>query len=72
MAARKKKAPARKAARKKPAPAAKKRAAPRAIPNDEAWRALVETAVEKPDPTPHRKAPAAASKPARRKPSKRK
>ena len=49
MAARKKaKAPARKAARK--SAAVKQRAAPRALPNDEAWRELVATAVEKPDP----------------------
>ena len=68
MAARKKKAPARKtpARRKRPArksgaskkarvkaPAA--RAVPKELPNDDAWRALVETAVEKPDPVPARK-----------------
>ena len=55
---------ARKASRKKPATRAKSgakrkavrvkappaRAVPRELPNDEAWRALVETAVEKPDP----------------------
>jgi hypothetical protein len=63
MAARKKKAPARKAARK--APAAKRRA-PRVLPNDDAWRALVETAVEKPDPTEPRNASATAGKPARK------
>jgi len=69
MAARKKKAPARKKkapARKKAAPATKARAKPRALPNDDAWRKLVETAVETPDPTPRRKAPVTASKPARK------
>lgn len=63
MAARKKKAPARKAARKA-APAAKKRAKPRELPNDDAWRALVETAVE--TPLTQRKPPVTASKPARK------
>jgi hypothetical protein len=51
MAARKKsrkKAPARKAKVRKTL--LKKRATPRALPNDEAWRELIETAIEKPDP----------------------
>ena len=64
MAARKKKAPARKTGRtKQPARKSTKkksvrlktpapRAVPRELPNDDAWRALVETAVEKPDPVP--------------------
>ena len=68
MAARKKKAPARtaKARRKQPArksarkksvrlKAPPQRAVPKELPKDEAWRALVETAVEKPDPVPARK-----------------
>ena len=40
-------------AKKRPsarAPAAPKRAAPRALPNDDAWRELIETALEKTDP----------------------
>ena len=56
---RRKAAPKRKAA--PPRSAAKRRAAPRkqpaprrnarrALPNDDAWRELVETAIEKPDP----------------------
>jgi hypothetical protein len=62
MAARKK-TPARKAAPKRKAPkrapqrkTVKRKAAPpprsahRELPNDDAWRELVETAVEKPDP----------------------
>ena len=48
MAARKKKARARKAPKKRAA--VKKRATPRELPNDAAWRELVETAIEKPDP----------------------
>jgi hypothetical protein len=60
MAARKKKAPARKA-RTKPS-AAKKRAAPRELPNDAAWRELVETALEKPDPVAKRGSGASASR----------
>ena len=63
MAARKKKAPARKTAPRK-APAAKKRAKPRALPNDDAWRKLIETAVEA--PLTQRKPSVTASKPARK------
>ena len=48
----KKATPRKKAARKKvvriKAPPA--RPVPRELPNDEAWRALIETAIEKPDP----------------------
>jgi hypothetical protein len=64
MAARKKarkKAPARKAkARNKTL--LKKRATPRELPNDEAWRELVETAVEKPDPVAQKVSGASASR----------
>ena len=50
MAARKKTAPARKKkapARKRAEPATKARAKPRALPNDDAWRKLVETSGER-------------------------
>ena len=60
MAARKKKAPARKA-RKRTA-AARKRAAPRELPSDEAWRELIETALEKPDPVSQRVSPQSAER----------
>ena len=58
MAARKK-TPKRKAGTKRPAAkrkaaprakAAPRRTAPRQLPNDDAWRELVETSIEKPDP----------------------
>ena len=38
----------RKAVKRKVSPARK---TPRELPNDEAWRELVETAIEKPNPT---------------------
>ena len=53
MAARRK-APGRKAAPKRKTATRKvtsrAKTAPRELPNDEAWRELVETAIEKPDP----------------------
>lgn len=48
----KRKAPKRKSAKRKAAKpkAAPRRSARRTLPNDDAWRELVETAIETPDP----------------------
>ena len=55
MAARKKTSRKKPAARKKPASRSKTGAqasrAPRKLPDEEAWRELIETALAKPDPT---------------------
>ena len=66
MAARKKKAPTRKTTKRaaparKPAAPAKKRATRRELPNDEAWRELIATAIEQPDPEAQAARPQAGS-----------